>query len=245
MKHILIIGANSSIATATARRWALEGHRFYLLGRTEATLRSLAADLTVRGASKVSIGMFEADAFTGHSSLLDAAITELGGLDLVLIAHGSLPDQKRCERDFSYALAELNVNAISTLSFLTHLANRLESQRRGALVVLSSVAGDRGRESNYLYGTAKAAVTVFLQGLRQRLAKSGVTVLTVKPGFVDTPMTAHLKKGPLWASPETIARCIDQGLARGRHESYSPGFWRLIMWIIRSIPSRIFSKLSL
>jgi decaprenylphospho-beta-D-erythro-pentofuranosid-2-ulose 2-reductase len=245
MKHILIIGANSSIATATARRWALAGHRFYLLGRTEATLQALAADLRVRGASQVGVGVFEANAIASHPALLDAAIAELEGLDLVLIAHGSLPDQKRCERDFAYALGELNTNAISTLSLLTHLANRLESQRRGALVVLSSVAGDRGRGSNYLYGTAKAAVTVFLQGLRQRLAKSGVTVLTVKPGFVDTPMTAHLKKGPLWAAPETIARCIDQGLARGRHEIYAPGFWRLIMWVIRSIPSRVFSKLSL
>jgi len=245
MKHILIIGATSSIATATARRWASQGHRFYLLGRSEDTLQALGADLSVRGASHVSVGVFEAEAFLSHPALLDAAIAELQGLDLVLIAHGSLPDQGRCERDFAYALAEFNVNALSVLSCLTHLANRLEAQRHGTLVVLSSVAGDRGRASNYLYGTAKAAVTIFCQGLGPRLAKSGVRVLTVKPGFVDTPMTAHLKKGLLWAEPERIACCIDEGLARSRHVVYAPGFWRLIMWVIRIIPSGIFSKLSL
>ncbi len=134
---------------------------------------------------------------------------------------------------------------MSVISLLTHLGNRFEAQRHGAIAVISSVAGDRGRLSNYVYGTAKGAVSIFMQGLRNRLYKSGVNVLTIKPGFVDTPMTAQLPKGALWAQPDHIAAGIIKAIDSGKTVVYLPGFWRLIMLIIKSIPESVFRRLSL
>ena len=132
------------------------------------------------------------------------------------------------------------------ISLLTHLGNRFELQRQGSIVVISSVAGDRGRQSNYVYGTAKRAVSIFLQGLRQRLHKSGVQVLTVKPGFVDTPMTAGFdKKGLLWVGPEVIAQCICAGVEKKRDVVYAPWFWWGVMGGIRAVPEWVFKKLKL
>ncbi|MCG8081658.1 MAG: SDR family NAD(P)-dependent oxidoreductase, partial [Candidatus Thiodiazotropha taylori] len=140
---------------------------------------------------------------------------------------------------------EFEVNALTTISLLTNLANYFEAQQRGSIVVISSVAGDRGRQSNYVYGAAKGAVTIFLQGLRNRLTKSGVNVLTVKPGFVDTPMTADFPKGALWASSEKVAQDINKAIDAQKSVAYVPWFWRYIMLIIKSIPEMVFKKLSL
>ena len=142
-------------------------------------------------------------------------------------------------------MAELSTNAISTISLLTHLANRLEMQKSGTIAVVTSVAGDRGRQSNYVYGAAKGMVSIFLQGLRNRLHKAGVNVLDIKPGFVDTPMTAEFKKGLLWAKPESVAGSIVNGIDRGKYEIYTPFFWRIIMLVIRNIPESIFKKANL
>ncbi|MBZ0308192.1 MAG: SDR family NAD(P)-dependent oxidoreductase, partial [Anaerolineae bacterium] len=142
-------------------------------------------------------------------------------------------------------LREININFLSTVSILTPLANIFEQQKRGVIAVISSVAGDRGRGSNYIYGTAMGAKSIFLQGLRNRLAKSNVTVLTIKPGFVDTPMTAHLKKNPLYASPRTVGKAIYKAMKTERDILYVPFFWMFVMMIIRNIPERIFKKLSL
>ena len=139
----------------------------------------------------------------------------------------------------------MQTNALSVISLLTLLANHFEQQRHGCIAVISSVAGDRGRQSNYVYGTAKGALSIFLQGLRNRLHKSGVQVLTVKPGFVDTPMTASLPKGPLWATPEKVAEDIDKAIENKRNVLYTPSFWFLIMAIIKSVPESIFKRLSL
>lgn len=245
MKKILIIGATSAIAEATARLWAAEGHRLYLLGRNDKRLAAIAADLKIRGAESVQFALLDVNDIALHATVLDAAAAALGGLDVVLIAHGTLGDQKACEQDFNAALQELNTNAISFISLLTHLANRFEAQKHGSIAVISSVAGDRGRQSNYVYGTAKGAVTIFLQGLRNRLHKSGVQVLTIKPGFVDTPMTAEFKKGSLWASPEAIARSIHAGIEKRRDVIYAPWFWLGIMTVIRLIPEQIFKKLKI
>lgn len=246
MKRIVIIGATSAIAEATARLWAEEGHRLYLLGRNEERLTSMAADLKVRGAASVQIAALDLNDFDRHRAVLDAAEAELGGLDIVLIAHGTLGEQKASEQDFKVTLQELNTNAISVISLLTHLANCFETQKHGSIAVISSVAGDRGRQSNYVYGTAKGAVTIFLQGLRNRLHKSGVQVLTIKPGFVDTPMTAGIdKKGPLWARPEAIALNIKNGIENRRDVIYAPWFWAGIMAVIRGIPEGIFKKLDI
>ncbi len=163
----------------------------------------------------------------------------------MLIAHGTLPDQLACEQSVDVAVAEFNTNATSTISLMTLAANKLEAQHAGALAVISSVAGDRGRQSNYLYGAAKAAVSTFSSGLRQRLAKVGVAVVTIKPGFVDTPMTKDFRKGALWAKPEAVAAGIVHAIDRRSSVVYLPWFWSLIMLIIRHIPEPIFKRIKL
>lgn len=245
MKKILILGATSAIAESTARLWAAQGHGLYLLGRNAERLAAITADLKIRGAVSVQYAVLDVNDLAQHAAALDVAMVALGGLDVVLIAHGTLGDQKACEQDFSVALHELNTNAISVISLLTHLANRFEAQKQGVIAVISSVAGDRGRQSNYVYGAAKGAVSIFLQGLRNRLHKSGVQVLTIKPGFVDTPMTTSLKKGPLWTSPEAVARSIHDGIEKRRDVIYVPWFWLGIMTVIRLIPERIFKTLKI
>jgi hypothetical protein len=177
--------------------------------------------------------------------MLDSAERFLGGLDTVLIAYGTLSDQKACEGSATLTVQELTNNGTSVAALLTHIATRLEQRRAGAIAVISSVAGDRGRQSNYVYGSAKALVTTFLSGLRQRLYKSNVAVITVKPGFVDTPMTAAFPKGPLWAKPQQVAAGIVRAIDRSSTVVYLPGFWRLIMLVIRAIPEGVFRRLSL
>lgn len=244
MKNVLIIGATSAIAEATARRWARRGYRLYLVARNGERLHAIAADLKIRGAESVHVAELDLNELGKHKAAIAEAIQTLGCIDIVLIAHGTLGDQKACETDFTLALSELNTNAISSISLLTHLANHFEAQKRGTIAVISSVAGDRGRQSNYVYGTAKGALTVFLQGLRQRLYKHGVHVLTVKPGFVDTPMTSQFRKGILWAKPDAIATSIDVGIERRECAVYAPWFWYWIMTLIRLIPEAIFKRLS-
>lgn len=245
MKKILIIGAASAIAESTARLWAGEGHRLYLLARNEERLHALSNDLRIRGAESIHHGVLDVNDFGRHPAAIDSAIAVLGGLDVVLIAHGTLSDQKACEQNFQLTLQELNTNAISVISLLTYLANYFEQQRHGTIAVISSVAGDRGRQSNYVYGTAKGAVSIFLQGLRNRLHHAGVQVLTIKPGFVDTPMTAQFRKGLLWTSPDSIAKHIVKSISAGANVVYAPGFWSAIMMLIASLPEPFFKRLKL
>ena len=167
-------------------------------------------------------------------------------VDIALIAHGTLPDQALCERDPQQAVREFTTNGLSVIALLTDLANRMEAQRSGCIAVISSVAGDRGRPSNYLYGSAKSAVSVFCSGLRARLFKSGVHVLTIKPGFVDTPMTQGLKLPKLLlATPDRVARDIVRAIDKRKDTLYTPWFWRYIMRVICSVPERLFKRLSL
>ncbi len=246
MKKILIIGATSAIAQATARIWAAEGHRLYVIARNHERLQAIAADLKIRGAESTHYGILDVNNLGRHQAAIDAAIAAMEGIDIVLIAHGTLGDQKACEQDFNEALKELTTNTLSVISLLTHLANRFEAQKRGTIAVISSVAGDRGRQSNYVYGTAKAAVSTFCEGLRMRMFKVGVHVMTIKPGFVDTPMTQDLSLPVLLvAQPEQVACSIVAGCARKANTLYVPGFWALIMFIIRAIPQSVFKKLSL
>jgi short-subunit dehydrogenase len=245
MKRVLIIGATSAIAEAAARQWATQGAVLCLVGRKTERLQAIAADLQVRGAKLAVTHIMEATDLAAHEPMLVAAEEALGGIDIALIAHGTLPDQKACEASVELTLQEINTNGLSVIALATRLANRMEAQGSGSIAVISSVAGDRGRQSNYVYGAAKGLVTRFLQGLRNRLAKKGVQVLTIKPGFVDTPMTAAFKKGALWAQPDDVARGILAAIENGKNEVYLPGFWWLIMAIIRHIPEPIFKKLSL
>lgn len=245
MKKILIVGANSAIAAACARRWAEQPATFFLVARDSGRLEQVAADLRVRGAT-VHVHSLDCNRFEDHAPMLDACQQALGSIDIALIAHGTLPDQKACEQDVTLALREFSSNGLSVIALLTDLANRFEAQRQGCIAVISSVAGDRGRPTNYLYGTAKAAVSTFCEGLRARLFKVGVHVLTIKPGFVATPMTAGLPlPGPLVATPEKVAGDIVAAVERRRNTLYTPWFWALTMMIIRSIPQSVFKKLNL
>jgi short-subunit dehydrogenase len=245
MAKILIIGAGSAIAEAAARRWASRGDALFLVDRDAERLGAVAADLRVRGGTVAGQSVMDVNDFGRHAPVLEEAIASLGGLDLALIAHGTLGDQAACERDPAVALKEFSTNALSVISLGTLLANLLEAQGRGCLAVISSVAGDRGRQSNYLYGTAKATVTAFLSGLRNRLFRSGVRVLTIKPGMVDTPMTASFKKGPLFASADTVAEGIVRAVDRKKDVVYLPGYWRLIMAVIKAMPEGVFKRLKL
>jgi hypothetical protein len=190
VKKVLIVGATSAIAEATARMLAQRGDALYLVARNEARLAAIASDLSVRGSPRVGTEVLDANDLAAHEAMLTRAETFLAGCDTVLIAHGTLSDQKACENSVELTVQEINTNALSVVALLTRIANRLAQRRSGTIAVISSVAGDRGRGSNYVYGSAKAMVTAFLSGLRQRLGKVGVNVVTIKPGFVDTPMTA-------------------------------------------------------
>ena len=244
MQRILIIGATSAIAERSARIWAARGAaELFLAARNEARLAAVARDLEVRGAGRVVVRPFEAgDTAARHAELIAAAWEALGRVDAILIAHGDLPDQAACEADPARALAALEINASSAIALMTLAAPRLEAQGSGTLAVISSPAGDRGRAGNYVYGAAKAAVSAFASGLGQRLARSGVAVVTLKPGFVDTPMTAALKKGPLWSSPERVATGIVRAMDARRPIAYVPGWWWAVMLVVRLLPERVFRK---
>jgi len=240
MKRVLIIGATSSIAEHCARIWAARGDALHLVARNEDHLQTIADDLKVRGASEVTVYCNDLNEMSKHHELLDKADDELGSIDIVLIAHGTLSNQKSCEESVEITLNEIKTNALSYISLLTLIANRFEAKRNGTICVISSVASDRGRASNYVYGSAKAMVTAFTSGLRQRLHKSNVTVVTVKPGFVDTPMTSSFKKGILWAKPSSVANNIVSAINKKKSEVYVPLRWLLIMAIIKSIPNKIY-----
>ncbi len=245
MLKIMVIGATSAIAHETAKFFAADGADFFLVGRSPEKLSVIKDDLLARGATSAETHEIDMNNFDHHQALLDSAIDRMGQVDVLYIAHGSLGDQALAEADVDVMLQEMNTNFLSTAAFLTLAANYFEERRRGAIAVISSVAGDRGRGSLYVYGTAMAAKTTFLQGLRNRLAKVGVSVLTIKPGRVRTPMTAHLKPSPLLADPEKVGEQIYKAMKSGRDILYTPSYWALIMMIIRNIPERIFKRLSM
>jgi decaprenylphospho-beta-D-erythro-pentofuranosid-2-ulose 2-reductase len=245
MRKILIIGATSAIAQATAKLFAQQHDALFLVGRDADKLEAIAADLKVRGANKADYTVLDLNEFDKHQAMLEQADASLEGLDTVLIAYGTLDEQKPCEQDYLKTEQALRTNFLSVVSLLTPIANQLEKQHYGCIAVISSVAGDRGRQSNYVYGTAKGALTIFLQGLRNRLQASNVCVLTIKPGFVDTPMTADFKKGALWAKPETVAKGIYRAIKKRKNSVYLPWFWWPIMMVIRHIPEPIFKRMKL
>src|SRR6185312_5395322 len=175
--RILILGATSALAQETAKHFAKDGASFVLVARSAPKLDAIGSDLRVRGAKEVETIEADLTDLARHQEILDAALKPFAGLDMALLAYGTLGDQQLCERDVQAAMQELTTNATSVIALLTLLANYFEQQKRGCIAVISSVAGDRGRQSNYVYGAAKGAVTVFLQGLRNRLAKKGVAVI--------------------------------------------------------------------
>jgi len=249
MSKVAIFGANSAIATAVARRLVARSDSLFLVARNAGKLEALKQDLGVRSAGSagtIASAVADLNDLSRHEALFDEAEAAFGGLDVVLVAHGDLPDQKACEASVEATMAAIQTNALSAISLAAIAANRFEARRRGVIAVIGSVAGDRGRQSNYVYGAAKGLVAIFLEGLRNRLAKADVAVVTIKPGFVDTPMTAAFeKKGLLWAKPDAIAAGIVKAIDRGAAVVYLPGFWRAIMLVIRHIPEFLFKRLSL
>ncbi|HEY0757198.1 MAG TPA: SDR family oxidoreductase [Ktedonobacteraceae bacterium] len=243
--RILILGATSALAQETAKCFAKDGASFVLVARSADKLLAVSNDLSVRGAKEVETIEADLADITRHEEVIEAALKAFAGLDMVLLAYGTLGDQHLCEHDVTETLRELTTNGTSVIALLTLLANYFETQKRGCIAVISSVAGDRGRQSNYIYGAAKGAVTIFLQGLRNRLAKKGVAVVTIKPGTVDTPMTAHMRKGLLFADAKKVGQGIYEAMLKRKEVVYVPGYWRLVMLIVRSIPEPIFKKLNL
>lgn len=246
MQRIVIIGATSAIAEACARRWTTRDVRLFLVARDATRLEAVRADLSVRRPGCVAgVATLDIDDIAAHAAVVEAAFAALGGVDVVLFAPGTLPDQARTETDVEYALRQFDTNARSPIALLTLLAQRLQPHRGATIAAISSVAGDRGRASNYLYGSAKAALTTFLGGLRQRLHRDGVAVLTIKPGFVDTPMTRDFRKGALWASADTVAAGIVRAIDRRKSVAYLPFFWWPVMAAIRHVPEFVFRRIRL
>jgi decaprenylphospho-beta-D-erythro-pentofuranosid-2-ulose 2-reductase len=245
-QNILIIGATSGIAEAVARRYAEQGARLFMVARNNNKLQAISTDLFARGAKDVQTFVMDANDSDLIPQMADVAWKAFGTIDVALVAHGTLADQKRTETDIAYAIVEFRTNAESTIACLAVLAHRFEPQGKGVIAVIGSVAGDRGRASNYLYGAAKAAIATYASGLRARLFKSGVHVLTIKPGFVATSMTANLNLPErLTATPESVARDIQHAIAKRKDVLYTPWFWSWIMLIIRWIPAAIFNRMKL
>ncbi|MHB0970551.1 MAG: SDR family oxidoreductase [Thermoanaerobaculia bacterium] len=245
VQRMLVIGATSAIAHETLKLFADAGIRLVLVGRNTDRLQRVGDDLRTRGATIERTILLDVTDLTRHREVVDQAVSILGGIDVVLIAHGSLGDHGLSSRDPDASSRELMINAVSTLSLLTLIADRMEQQRSGCIAVITSVAGDRGRQSNYVYGAAKAAVDVFLEGLRNRLHKSGVAVVTIKPGLVDTPMTRHLRHNVLFASAAVAGRGVHRAILRRRNVVYVPSYWRWIMLAIRLLPEPLFKRMNL
>ena len=240
-----MLGATSSIAMAFSRLLVAPDAHYLLVARDAVKLDSVALDLLTRGAGSVAVHAADLDDTQLHPVMLDEAQSSLGEIDLALIAHGILGVQEQAQANYAAASAILTTNLLSPISLVTWLANYFEAARNGTLVVISSVAGDRGRKSNYVYGASKGGLNTFLDGVRNRIDRTGVQVLTIRPGFVATPMTAHLPKGLLFASPPKVAQGILHAIRRRKDVAYVPGFWAGIMFVIRAIPEAIFKNLNL
>ncbi len=240
---IVIIGATSAIAEHCARLWVQQPVDLVLVGREDARLQAVADDLRVRSPQS-TIAVRQAD-FHAPSAIA-ALATELAQrrIDIVLVAHGNLPEQHACEQGLDAARDALLVNGVSPVLFAEAFAAQLERQQHGTLAVIGSVAGDRGRKSNYVYGAAKGLVDRYLQGLQHRFGRSAVKVVLVKPGPTATPMTAHLSPRGL-APVDAVARRIVAGIAAGKPVVYAPAKWWLVMMVIRHLPRFVFNKLDI
>lgn len=247
-KRIVIVGATSAIATHCARVWVQQAEvNMTLIGRNLEKLNRLAQDLRARSATssiEVQLGSF--DSATRIQATVDS-INSADRLDIVLIAHGSLSDQARCQIDLTYCQTELTLNGVSPVLYAEAFVSKMLAHQHGTVAVIGSVAGDRGRQSNYVYGASKGLVTRYMQGLQHRLAGSGVRAVLLKPGPTDTPMTASLKEqGVAKLAPvEEVAAEILLAIEKGLAVAYVPKKWWLIMMIIRHLPRFIFNKLNI
>jgi len=239
-QKIVILGATSKIAQEIARLAAAAHKELLLVARHPERLAAVAGDLAARGASRVESISADLAAIDSHPALVHEILAKMPDFDTVLLAYGSLGDQALAEDSVEITLAELNTNFTSAVSLLTRLSPVLAQRRGGCIAVITSVAGDRARRSNYIYGTAKGALSLFVQGLRAKLYTAGVRVLTIKPGPVATPMTAHMPGSAKFADPAVVARAIYREIEQGSRDIlYVPGKWRWIMSVIQHIPESI------
>ena len=246
-RRIVIIGATSAIAEHCARLWSAAAPTdLVLVGRNGEKTEHVAADLRVRNkSSEVKTKVIDF-ANSGEIQITVQEISSAGEIDTVLIAHGSLPDQDVAQSDISEVKKTLEVNAISPVLFAEAFAQHMEHQSHGTIAIIGSVAGDRGRKSNYVYGSAKGLVTRYAEGLQHRFADSNLKVVLIKPGPTDTPMTSHLKQeGAKLAKAEGVARDIVRGVDKGKAVVYTPRTWRLIMFVIRHLPNMIFKRINI
>jgi decaprenylphospho-beta-D-erythro-pentofuranosid-2-ulose 2-reductase len=246
-KRVVILGALSAIAIGLGRIYAREGAALVLAARNGERLKSLADDLKLRGAFQVETADLDLEAAaTDAGKHLEDWSTRIGGIDHVHVIYGYLGTQEKASTDEDELNRILGVNFISAVQWCEATAAVLRKQKRGALVAVSSVAGDRGRQSNYAYGASKGGLALYMQGLAHSLANTGARAVVVKPGFVDTPMTDGFNKGgPLWAKPHTISTALRRAADGGGPIQYAPGIWRLIMMPIRAMPSFIIHKTKL
>ena len=241
--RVLVFGATSAICHEVLKRYAADGAHFYLVGRTPQKLSAVEDDLTARGGTVVGSEAYNFREQERHQDCIERAIGALEALDVVLIAHGSNWDQEESESSLEVLQHCLEENFISVALIAQACAAQLARQNFGTLAVVSSVAGDRGRRSNYSYGAAKAGIDAFLQGQRGRFAATPVSIVNVKPGMIKSPMTADRKHGLFWSTPEAIAPRIHQAISSGQAVLYVPGYWRLIMLVIRGLPNAILARL--
>lgn len=242
---IIILGATSAIARAVAAEFALQRHPLFLAGRDLEELSRVAQDLQIRYQIDVHYGPFDAEAFATHFAFLKMVIEKMHGLYGIVYACGDLGDPALCAVDFKEGHRVIDRNFTGAVSILTHAANFLAKQGEGFIIGISSVAGDRGRQSNYIYGAAKGGFSLFLQGLRNRLFSKNIHVMTVKPGFVDTAMTYGKPGLFLVASPQETGKKIVHALHRRVDVLYTPRFWRWILAVIKGVPEKVFKRLSL
>ena len=245
MKKIIILGATSGIALEVQRQLAHQGCELLLVARSPQRLAEVQADLAARGAQQVFTYAADLASIHQHAAIFEFARRAFPDFDTVLLAYGSMHDQKDSETAVDALLKELQVNFVSASALLTLFAADFEHRHTGCLAAITSVAGDRGRRSNYVYGSAKGALSLFLQGLRSRLHPAGVRVITIKPGPVQTPMTDRLPNAARFAEPEQVARDIVRALERRSPDVlYTPKIWRYIMTAVQQIPESIFKRLS-
>ncbi|MFN3307394.1 MAG: SDR family NAD(P)-dependent oxidoreductase, partial [Candidatus Kapaibacteriota bacterium] len=229
MKKILVLGGYSGIAQAVLEILAKEDTTLYLVGRSQEKLNIVQEHLQSIGNSTVFTKSLDLNNLETHTRLLEESIQQMKGLDILFVCYGILPDQKELEQNPPKVVENYYTNAISTIHFVSLATNYFEEKNTGTIAVVTSVAGDRGRKSNYFYGSAKSCLDTFLEGLRHRLFKTNVKVITIKPGVVDTPMTQNTQKKPLVAKPEKVAREIVNAINNNKEVVYTPWYWRYIM----------------
>jgi decaprenylphospho-beta-D-erythro-pentofuranosid-2-ulose 2-reductase len=243
-RRIWVLGATSAIAHAYIRLRAARGASLLLLGRNEAHLRANAADLTARGATAASVKCCDLARVPDYESVLSEMVAAGGAPDEVFIAYGTMQQQDKLLGDITLARDLIDTNFTSVVCWLLAIIERWERSRPLTVIVIGSVAGDRGRASNFVYGSAKGGLDRFLEGLQHANAGTALHIVRVKPGFVDTPMTADIaKSGPLWATPERVAADIERAADRGQAVLYTPWFWWPIMLVIRHLPRFMFDRL--